>query len=184
MGSNIVDENPHAQYYVGPANNGTQNYNATLRLIWALNHAVQFWANKAEENRDAEDHNRLMVLVALYSIVDNLGNHVEAISKILGETKGLLSNVYLPKAMTKMNQTTVNYGEQKFVLSARFTAKMTDEDKGFEWLKSINEFGAVKFQIHRATFNSLVKRKIEEDLITPPDHINVKTQDYVAIRKA
>lgn len=172
------------QYYVGPSQTGTHNYNSTLRILHALNSAAKFWSAKAEANKDVVDYNGLMVLAAIYSIVDNLHGHSEVITKALGEVKGLLSNTYLPKAMTKMNQKVIDYNSQKFILSARFTAKFSDEEKGFDWLREIDEFGAVKFQIHHATLSSIVKRKIEDELITPPEHVLVKTQEYVQIRKA
>lgn len=185
MGSNIVAELPMGnQYYVGPTQTGSQNYQSTLRLMYAMNHAAQFWASKADENADAKDHNGLMILIAIYSIINNLHDHIEAASKIFGATKGELSNVHLPRAMKKMNQTVVNYGEEKFSLKARFSAKFIDEEKGFAWLEEIGEDKAVKKTIHHATLNSLVERYIKEELITPPnDAVEVKMQDHVNIKR-
>lgn len=171
-------------FYVGPAQTGTANYNTTLRILHALNSAAKFWGAKIDNNREVTDHNGLMVLAALYSIVDNIHGHSEVITKALGGLKGDLSNTHLPRALKTMNQKVINYGEQKFTLAGRFTAKFTDEDKGFEWLKEIEEFGAVKFSIHHATLNSIVKRKIEDELITPPEHVEVRTTEYVKITKA
>lgn len=183
MPSNLVEEIQLSQYYVGPMQTGGQNYQACVRLMYALKHAVKFWDSKVIDNKDSKDYNGLMVLCALTSIADNLLEHVNEIKTMLEMTKGDLVNSILPRAMKEQGQDNVIHKDQKFVLSGRFSAKFTDEDKGFAWLKEIGEDAAVKYTIHHATLSSIVKRQIEEKLMTPPNHVTVKSSDYVQIRK-